>query len=316
MSTSKALTFVTPVGRIVGGDPWTAQDKDAAGQPLTVKSGPNTGQPRVEFYVALAVIKTDPGLADLFALITQAAREGFPEMFDAQGNCTNPAFAFKFVDGDSTKPNNRNVTPNSREGYPGHYVFSFSTGYQPKRVTQGGQSEILDQTQIKRGDYVRLSGTVVGNGSPQVHTAGIFLNWNIVEFQASGEAINYGPDPKAVFGGAQPTLPVGAQVVAAAAPGILGTFAQPTVASGASGQPMTAPVTQPGAPISASMPQPAVAPQPAPAPHPAILTPRTLDQRLTPKAGEATWQQMLDAGWTEVTAIAEGMLYAENDISF
>ena len=292
-----SIQFVTPVGRIVAGDPWKAQDKDAAGQPLVIKSGPNAGQPRIQYFLALAINKQDPGLADMFAKINQAAMEGFPTMFAADGTCTNNQFTFKFVDGDSAVPNTRGVAPNTRTGYPGHYVFNLSTGYEPKRVTQGGASEIIDSTQIKRGDYVRLSGNVVGNGSPQPSTAGVFLNWNIVEFQAFGEAILSGPDPKDVFGGAQPTLPAGASTVPVEAPGS-----------------PAAPAAPPAAPAPLAAPPVAGAPQPAPTAHTDILNPTgaapaTLDERLTPAAGVGvTWAAMLAKGWTEETAVTAGML--------
>ena len=49
--------FTTPVGRLVMGSLYKAQDKDADGKPLLIKSGPNAGQPKVQYFFALAVPK-------------------------------------------------------------------------------------------------------------------------------------------------------------------------------------------------------------------------------------------------------------------
>ena len=56
-----ATNATTPVGRYVQGDLYTPQDKDAAGRPMLVKSGPNVGQPTRKWFFALAIPKTDPG---------------------------------------------------------------------------------------------------------------------------------------------------------------------------------------------------------------------------------------------------------------
>lgn len=58
MANNPSWSFVTPVGRIVQGDPHTMQDKDQkTGQPLVTKSGPNKGQPTSRNFVALAIPK-------------------------------------------------------------------------------------------------------------------------------------------------------------------------------------------------------------------------------------------------------------------
>jgi hypothetical protein len=90
--------ILTPVGRIVQGDCFKGRDTDMQGNPLTVKTGPRAGEARSEWFVALAVPKTDPGWPAIQAAIHQAAQAGFPTLFDAQGNCTNPNFSFKYTD--------------------------------------------------------------------------------------------------------------------------------------------------------------------------------------------------------------------------
>ena len=50
-----AVNFTTPVGRLVAGSLYKGQDKDAEGRPLVVKNGPQAGQPRLDFYFAIAI---------------------------------------------------------------------------------------------------------------------------------------------------------------------------------------------------------------------------------------------------------------------
>ena len=321
MTTGKALRILTPVGRIVQGDVWKPNTTDFAGQPLTIRSGPNQGQARVNYFLALAIRKDNPELPALIATITLAAQQGFPTLFDTAGNLTAPKFAWKMVDGDGTVADEKGRKPCDREGYPGHIIFKFSTGIQPKRVATGGDPEIIDPTQIKCGDYVRIAGSVVGNSSPQPNNAGVFLNWNMVEFQAVGEAILTGPDPKEVFGGTAPALPPGVNVTPPSV-GVPGAASAATVPP----QPVTA--AAPGHTGMQPLPQGVFPGQPAatppaaavpPAPHPGILTPpagqpRTFDERLTPKAQGASWAALVAAGWDEPTAIREGLMV--NDVPF
>jgi hypothetical protein len=159
--------------------------------------------------MAIAIPKTDPGFDALYQTIYNEARQSFPSLFDAQGNCINPKFAFKVTDGDSQVPNTRGTKPCDREGFPGHWILNFSGGYAPKCYTAGGAELITDPNMIKRGYYIRIYGSVKGNGSQQ--QPGIFLNHSMVELVGYGEEIVSGPDGSAIFGG-QPAgqLPAGA----------------------------------------------------------------------------------------------------------
>ncbi len=192
-------TILTPVGRLVQGDCFDGQNTDAEGRPLVIKNGPNAGQPRVDYFMALAIPKTDAGYAQLDATVRQTAASAFPTLFDPQGNCINPKFAFKITDGDSQIPNTKGVAPCTREGFPGHWILNFSGGFAPKCYTKGGAEVIVDKKAIKRGDYIRISGSVAGNGSMQ--QPGVFLNHSMVEFVGHGVEIITGPDAAAVFGG-------------------------------------------------------------------------------------------------------------------
>ena len=196
---SKVTEILTPVGRLVQGDCFEPQTTDAEGRPLVVKHGPNAGQPRVDYFMAIAIPKTDPGFDALYQTIYNEARQSFPSLFDAQGNCINPKFAFKVTDGDSQVPNTRGTKPCDREGFPGHWILNFSGGYAPKCYTAGGAELITDPNMIKRGYYIRIYGSVKGNGSQQ--QPGIFLNHSMVELVGYGEEIVSGPDGSAISAG-------------------------------------------------------------------------------------------------------------------
>ena len=46
-----------PIGRMVCGSVYQGNNKDAEGNPLVIKKGPNAGQPRVDYYFAIAIPK-------------------------------------------------------------------------------------------------------------------------------------------------------------------------------------------------------------------------------------------------------------------
>jgi len=224
---NKGTQILTPVGRLVMGDCFTPQTTDAEGRPLVIKTGPNAGQPRVDYYMGIAIPKTDAGWDELYAAIYNEARVSFPNLFDEAGNCLNPKFAFKIIDGDSQIPNSKGNKPCDREGFPGHWILNFSGGYAPKCYVpnNGDLSLATDPNMVKRGYYVRIYGSVKGNGSQQQPR--IFLNHSMVELVGYGEEIISGPDANAVFGAQPAALPAGAsatplapvQTLAAPVPG-------------------------------------------------------------------------------------------------
>lgn len=285
---SNKTPILTPAGRLVQGDCFEGQTTDAEGRPLVIKNGPNAGQPRVDYFMAIAVPKTDPEVNKTIADIKTQARADFPSLFDASGNCINPAFAFKIIDGDSTVPNTRGIAPCTREGFPGHWVFNFSGGFAPKCYTAGGAELITDPARIKRGYYIRIYGSVSGNGSMQ--QPGVYLNHSMVEFVGYGEEIITGPSGEAIFGGTAAALPQGASAtpVAAATP-----IAQPqqTVATPA------APAT-PVAPAPSFLNPPANTPAPPPPPPAAEVT-------YNLGGVEYTKAQLIANGWTEAQIAAQ-----------
>jgi len=203
--------ILTPVGRLLQGSCFEPQTTDSENNPLIVKHGPNAGQSRVDYFMSIAIPKTDPAYPELWAKIHAAAVAGAPTLFGPDGACLNPAFAFKVTDGDSTVPNKKGVAPCTRENFPGNWILNFSGGYAPKCYTLGGAEVITDPERIKRGYYIRIYGSVKGNGSMQ--QPGVYLNHSMVELVGFGEEIITGPAADAVFG----ATPVGAMPAGASA---------------------------------------------------------------------------------------------------
>ena len=228
--------FLTPVGRLIQGNPFEGQTTDAKGNPLTVKKGPNKGQPRTNYFIGIAVPKTDPTVDAFITTIKAAGRSGMPTLFDESGECLRPDFAWKFEDGDSTVPNKKGIAPCDRDGSPGNWIFKLSSGFAPKCYTAGGASILTDPESIKRGYYIRISGSVVANGD--VENPGVYLNHGLVELVGYGPEIVSGPDGSQVFGNAPAAaLPAGAS----ATPVAPKTTPAPAPGPGAIAPPPTAP---------------------------------------------------------------------------
>ena len=315
MST-KATEVLTPVGRLVQGDCFEPQTTDAEGNPLVIKNGPNAGKPRVDYFMAIAIPKTDATYNQLWATIHGEARGAFPSLFDAQGNCINPKFAFKVTDGDSPVPNSKGTKPCDREGFPGNWILNFSGGFAPKCYTAGGGELINDPNMIKRGYFIRIYGSVKGNGSQQ--QPGIFLNHSMVELVGYGEEIITGPSGDAVFGGTPAgALPAGASAtpmapatpMAAPAPAPANVQPAPATPMAAPANVQPAPATPMAAPAPANV-QPApdflnpqgAAPAAAPAPVAAPVEGKYLDANGT----AFTEAQLLAAGYqpAQIQALA------------
>lgn len=281
--------ILTPVGgRLVLGSLYEPQTTDAENRPLVIKTGPNAGQPRVDYFFAVAIPKgsgahwsqTDWGIK-----IQAVGLAGFPN-----GQTQSPLFAWKVVDGDSQIPNKVGKKPVDREGYAGHWVLHFSGGFAPSLVNNDGTKQLLEPNAINLGDYVQVFGSVTDNGSQQ--QPGVFLNHRFVALTGYGPRIVSGPDAKTVgFGGA---LPAGASAT--------------PVAGGFNPAPITPTVTpvlptpiQPYHPIL----QPGVMPVPPVVPPPAAPV-----RVMLPTAQGATYEQLIANGWTDVLLIQHGMMQA------
>jgi hypothetical protein len=285
--------FLSPVGRLVQGDAFEPQTKDQQGNPLVIKSGPNAGQPTQKWFIAVAFPKTDPAWPAFHAQIINVARAAFPQFFNAQGQCTHPAFSFKIADGDGIDQNGK---PNStKEGFAGHWVVRFSSSFPPKCFYSGryqAHEQIQDKMAIRRGYYVRVAGTIDGNGNTQ-GKPGVYINLNMIELVAQGQEIVSGPDAASVFGAAPvAALPAGAMPL----PG--------GVAPG--GAPMAAAAMTPAAPVAAA-PAPAFG-TPAPLPPTVPAVPAAPQYRMTAKANGATRDQFIAQGWTDELLRQHGMM--------
>lgn len=275
---SQKIEFLTPVMRMVQGDPFEMQTKDMQGATLTTKTGPNAGQPTQRYFVAGAIAKNDPAFPAFYALMVQAAKAGFPTLFDANGNCLARDFSWKLSDGDSTQVSRPGETPNARkEGFPGHWVIKFSSSF-PPRVFYAGHyaphEQIQDRNVLRRGDYIRVAGTMEANGNQQ--KPGLYMNLSMVEYAGKGVEIVTGPDAGAIFGGNAAQLPPGATPLPMhagngqpAMPGQMPmaqpapTFAPPVAGFGAPpALPSAMPAPQQFAP-AAGVPSVAVTPNPA-----------------------------------------------------
>jgi len=194
-----AHTFVTPVGRLVQGNPFEKITTDMYGKPLTTKSN----DPTQQYFIAVAFKKDDPGFDILKSIFTEAAREGFPKLFAAGDNCSARNFSWKIVDGDGIDSNGR---PNDEKpGFADHWVVRFSTTFEPRCFRAGKylpSEQLHGPNDIPRGYYVRVAGSAKANGDPS--RPGIFVNFSMVELASVGDIIECGPSAEEVFGNGEP----------------------------------------------------------------------------------------------------------------
>lgn len=321
MAQSQATEIQFPPGRMVMGDLYTPKDKDAEGKPLTIKSGPDAGKPRVDYFIAVAIPKTgEPHWAHTpwGQKIWAAGHAAFPQQAQA------PTFAWKIDDGDSQVPNRRGRKPCDNEGWRGHWVLKFGGGYAPKVFAQpsaGQYVEVTEKGAVKPGYWVIVSGSVTGNNSAQ--QPGVYLNHRGVLFVKPDAEIRTGPDAATMFAGAgvsaalpNATLPPGVHQ-APAMPGAPAMPAMPGVPAAAPALPgAPAMPAMPAAPTTAATPAlPATLPAVAVLPNPGILQPpaqpaQPATPTLTPAglASGYTYQQYRDAGYTDDLLRQHGLI--------
>lgn len=192
--------FLSPVGRLVQGSCWELQTTDSQGKPLVVKTGKNAGQPATRSFIAVAFDKKNPDFLPFWQLMEAEAREGFPELFNQQGQMTHPRFAWKYMDGDGTDQNGKSNA--DKEGFAGHHIIKFSGSFLPRCFEHGkyDNTQVLtDPNRIKRGYFVRVGGIMKGNKPSDV--PGLYMNHGLVELMYHGPEIVGGPDAATIFGG-------------------------------------------------------------------------------------------------------------------
>lgn len=206
---AQKVNITTPVGRIVAGSLYDGQTTNAEGAPLVVKSGPNAGQPRVNYFFALAIPK---GAEQHWAQTPWGQQIwGVGHQFMPNAGQLGNNFAWKIEDGDSQCPNKKGRKPCESEGYPGHWIVKFSGGFAPKVYVQEGAGQVqnVQKDFIKPGYYAQVFFSVEANGSQS--QPGVYLNHSMVCFRGYGPEISFGPDVSAAGFGAAP-LPAGASL--------------------------------------------------------------------------------------------------------
>lgn len=291
------LQVLLPPGRIVNGDVYVGNEHDMNGAPLTWKSGKNAGQPRKQFFIAVAIPKgaeqhwnqTQWG-AQLYNFGTQ----NLPQLSQ------RPDFAWKVTDGDSTIPmqNEKATRPCDNPNWKGHWIVKCTTNYAPGTYTIGanGQAQVLDQEgYIKRGYFAEVMITVQPNSNPQ--RPGIFVGHKAVCFRGFGPEIKSEGLNVAAIGFGQAAAPAGATQAPAAG------FVPPASVT------EVAPVTpQAGIVPNTGFVANAVAPAPAAlAPLP-TLAPAVPAVRLAPSVTMEQYNALRAAGHTDDALRAAGYI--------
>ncbi len=330
------VNITSPVGRIVMGSLYDPSTTDAEGKPLVVKTGPNAGQPRVNYFFALAIPKgAEPHWAH-----TPWGQQIWAVGNQAHPNAAqSPAFAWKIEDGDSQIPNKKGRKPCDNEGWRGHWILKFSGGFAPKVYQQEGAGyvQVMQKDFCKPGYFVEVAFSVEGNGSQS--QPGVYLNHSMVCFRAYGQEIAFGPDVASAGFGASP-LPAGASMTPpagaipmpqapAAAPALPGApvgYAPPPVPVGIPQIPGVAPaplapagsVPMPSAPApGAPAPIPVIpnpgfvqVPPPAPAPMAPPPAPAAPVRQMTAAAQGVTYEAYVAAGWSDAQLVQNGLMLA------
>jgi hypothetical protein len=207
-----AVNFTTPKGRMVGGDAYkmTQNTDSKTGQPKLRQDG----SPMMSSYIALAIPKNDPAWSAFKAMCDAEALKAWPN-----GQTQHPQFASKIEDGDSTIPNKKGKRNADREGFPGHWIVKFGSGYAPKVVYWDNNRGWVESTggHVKLGDFISVAGTIDSNKSAE--SPGMYMNLNQVAFEREGPAITVGIDPNDAFGSRGPGngAPAGTSQTAGAA---------------------------------------------------------------------------------------------------
>lgn len=285
--------FTSPVGRLVQGSVDEPQTKDAQGNPRVIKTGPNAGQPNPQYFIAVAFPKADPQgeFAAFWQVLVAQAAADFPNLFPQGpgGQCVHPNFSFKYIDGDGRDTNGKSNA--EKEGFAGHHVIRFASSYPPRCFHAGryaAHEQIQEKGAIKRGYFIRVNGSVEGNGNAQ--RPGLYVNLDMVELSAYGPEIVSGPDASQAFGGGPAALPAGASA-APLAPPSAPTGAYPAPPAGnvptAPAAPAYAPPAAPPAPVPAAPPAGAGAYPAAASPAPASAPPAPYAGFMAPGAPAA-----------------------------
>lgn len=233
---SEKLFILTPVGRIVSGHPATENTTGYQNAPLVDKQG----NPKSEYYFAIAVEQTNPEWEAFWNQIVAVAQRDFPG-----GQWQQPFFKWKISNGNSPEYA-------SKEGYAGHHIINMKSGFAPSLHDM--QCNQIDGSRIKKGDYVRVQISVQGN-KDTTQNAGLFINPSMVQLCGYGPEILTGPSAQDIFGQAPVTnAPTGMSAtpvapVNAPAPPVAGVPGMPAPAPAAPVMPVAPPAVPTPAPV-------------------------------------------------------------------
>lgn len=284
--------FTSPIMRIVQGDVWEPQLTNQQGQPRVFQPPhAKAGQPNPQWFIACAIAKNDPAWPPFKAILDSEAAASWPSLHPAGVRVPGVAFSDKVIDGDGYDTTGKHNA--TKEGFAGHWIVRFTSGYAPKAYRQtspGVYVEITDKAEIKRGYYVRVAGSTLTNQNAT--KPGIHVNLGMVELRAQGAEIISGPDAATAFGGApQQALPAGATALPAA------------VHSPGAGAPPPPPGAAPPPPPAAGAAAAYTGYMPGAAPPPPAKV-------MLPAANGATYEFMVGQGWTDEAMIAAGYMAA------
>jgi hypothetical protein len=296
--------------------------EDFDGNPLKAnKDGtPNTG-----YYEFGFAVPKNPGE-------THWANSPFGAIIWAQGHRDHPAsaprddFSWKVTDGDSARPGKPykgkpGRAPKDKEGYPGHWVYSFRGSYAPKihiKTSESSYREVPEPGLVQLGDRIAVAGNVVGNTGA---TPGVYLNYSAIVYMGLhelGRITSAAADPaKLGFDSIVTTAFQGALPTPGAAPGAPGSLpafgsnqpplnnAPPPPANNGAPPPPPAQQQVPQIPVTPAagfiQPPPPPANNGAPPPPPAGPV-------MTVKANGNTYAAMIAAGWTDANLKLHGYM--------
>lgn len=207
----------TPAGRLVQGSVIAKQRTDmTTRQPLWLDAAKT--QPDMGTFFSVAFPKLINGapnaeFAAFYGDLGAIAMAAWPQFF-AGGQCSNPRFSWKVIDGDGVDQQGQSVA--GKAGFKGHWIVKFDSNYPIKSFYEGKwspQDEIgLLPTSpkvadvIKRGYWIRVVYEAKSNNADlsKQQVPGLSIYPKLVSFLGGRpeDEISSGPDAEEAFGNA------------------------------------------------------------------------------------------------------------------
>lgn len=335
MATNRSDNIVTPVGRIIMGSLYNPRTTNREGQPLMYKSGAKAGQPRADFFFALAIRK-GAEVQQAYGALNWAATPWGAEIYKAgcaflAHAASMPSFAWKVADGDSTAVNSAGNRMSDNEHARGHWVLFFNGTIAPRLCNADGSAMLTEPDAILPGYFVQVGFNCKGNDSTQ--KPGVYLNPVAVARVAFGEVIQSGVNVASLGFGVGVQLPPGASVTPLAtlsAVQMPGMQPPPLSVPGGVGMPGAAPVAAMPPAMAMTQPAPVSIPPAGPSLAPVVQAiqpnaqflqvppPGALALPVAPAYGQhkmtalaqGTYEQYRQAGHSDAAMIAAGVMSA------